>query len=103
MKNGWKKTDMYQLEFEPAAYRVYKKFPPAVKKAIADKALIIKEDPLHGQPLTGKHRGLRSLHFSLQGVAYRIVYQAVAETETIIIRLAGTRENIYRKLEEMAG
>lgn len=95
-------TDMYTVEFGPAAYRIYKKLPPVVQSAITTHAKKLQIAPLSGQSLQGKHRGLRSLHFSFQGVAYRIIYQAVAETETIIIRLAGTRENIYRKLEEMA-
>lgn len=94
---------MYTVEFGPAAYRVYKKLPPAIQSAIRKRAKELQTAPLSGQSLQGKHKGLRSLHFSLQGVAYRVIYQAVVETETIIIRLASTRENIYRKLEEMAG
>lgn len=94
---------MYTVEFGPAAYRVYKKLPPVVQLAITKYAKGLQTAPLSGQTLQGKHRGLRSLHFSLTGTAYRIIYQIIPERETIIIRLAGTRENIYRKLEEMAG
>ena len=32
---------------------------------------------------------------------YRIIYQVFQKSETIVVRLAGTRENIYKKLDEM--
>ena len=32
---------------------------------------------------------------------YRIIYQVFQTSETIVVRLAGTRENIYKKLDEM--
>jgi mRNA-degrading endonuclease RelE of RelBE toxin-antitoxin system len=51
--------------------------------------------------LKGKYRFLRSLHLSIAGTAYRIIYQIFPKSETIVVRLAATRENIYRKLDEM--
>jgi mRNA-degrading endonuclease RelE of RelBE toxin-antitoxin system len=44
---------------------------------------------------------LRSLHLSIEGTAYRIIYQIFHKSETIVIRLAVPRENIYRKLDKM--
>ena len=35
------------------------------------------------------------------GVAYRVLYQVVSQTDTIAIFLADKRENIYRRLEYM--
>ena len=92
---------MYTIEFGPAAFRVFKKLPKEVQKKIASEAEVLRTNPLAGQPLEGKRRQFRSLRFSFQGTAYRLIYQVFAETRTIVVRLAGTRENIYRKLEEM--
>jgi len=36
-----------------------------------------------------------------EGTTYRILYQVFARSETIIIRLAATHENIYRRLGAM--
>jgi mRNA-degrading endonuclease RelE of RelBE toxin-antitoxin system len=92
---------MYSLEFEPAAFKLFKKLPLDVKQKIAEEAKKLENNPLAGQPLKGKYNFLRSLHFSYKGSAYRIIYQVVSQTTTILVRLATTRENIYRKLGEM--
>jgi hypothetical protein len=62
---------------------------------------VLKREPLTGEQLKGKYRHLRSLHLSIQGTAYRIIYQVFQKSETIVVRLAASRENIYRKLDEM--
>lgn len=54
---------------------------------------------MSGEQLKGKYRFLRSLHISYKGVAYRIIYQVVSQTGTVVIFLADKRENIYRRLE----
>lgn len=92
---------MFEIQIDNAAFKVFKKLPRQVKEKFLEKAQELKENPLSGEQLQGKHRQFRSLHFGLQGTAYRIIYQVFSETQTIVIRLAGTRENIYRKLEEM--
>ena len=92
---------MYRIEFEPAAFRIFKKLPREIKEVMATKAQVLKQTPFMGEPLKGKHRLLRSLHFGYKGTAYRIIYQVFSETHMIIIRLADKRENIYRRLEEM--
>ena len=68
---------------------------------MANEAQALKTNPWAGEPLTGKYKYLRSLHFTFKGTAYRIIYQVLSKTSTIIIRLAATRENVYRRLEEM--
>lgn len=92
---------MYTLEFGPAAFRVFRKLPKDIQQKVAAEAEILRTDPLQGEPLKGKHRFLRSLHFSYKGAAYRVIYQIFTKTRTIVIRLADNRENIYRRLEEM--
>lgn len=92
---------MYTISFEPGGYRVLKKLPKDVREKLLSKADILKTNPLAGKQLVGVHRFFRSLHVGHKGVQYRIIYQVFSETKTIIIRLADTRENIYRRLEHM--
>ncbi len=92
---------MYRLFFEPAAFRIFKKLPPDVKGHLKEQAAVLAHDPLQGEQLKGKHRLLRSLHTSYKGTAYRIIYQVITQSETVLIRLADKRENIYKRLEHM--
>jgi mRNA-degrading endonuclease RelE of RelBE toxin-antitoxin system len=92
---------MYTLLFEPAGFRLFKKLPRPIKAVISKHAERLKTEPLIGEPLKGKHRQFRSLHFSHQGVAYRIIYQVIEITKTVSVRLADKRENIYKRLEHM--
>jgi addiction module RelE/StbE family toxin len=94
---------MYTLVFEPAGFRLFKKLPPQVKAMIRQQAEKLKTEPLTGEPLKGKYRQFRSLHFSHHGVAYRIIYQVFEATQTVYVRLADKRENIYKRLEHMEG
>ena len=92
---------MYKLQIDNAAFRVFKKLPREVEKRMIQEAQALVANPLLGEQLQGKYRLLRSLHFGFKGIQYRIIYQVLEKTETIMVRLADTRENIYRKLEEM--
>lgn len=92
---------MRTLVFTPAAYRIFKKFTPDLKKEILKKAETLKKNPLEGESLRGKYSKYRSLHFSYKGVAYRIIYQVFLKEKQVAILLAAKRENIYKRLEEM--
>lgn len=92
---------MYTLTFGPAAYRVFKKLPPLLQQEIRERAEALTTNPLAGEPLQGRYRLMRSVHFGFKGTAYRIVYQVLVEEKQIVIRLADKRENIYKRLEEM--
>jgi mRNA-degrading endonuclease RelE of RelBE toxin-antitoxin system len=92
---------MYNVLFEPAGFRLFKKLSRPIKAVISQQAERLKTEPLIGEPLKGKYRQLRSLHFSHQGVAYRIIYQVFEATRTVSVRLADKRENIYKRLEHM--
>jgi mRNA-degrading endonuclease RelE of RelBE toxin-antitoxin system len=91
----------YTLYIDKAALTLFKKLPARTQRLLIQKAQVLTTNPHAGEPLKGKYRLLRSLHFSLHGTAYRIIYQIFQQSETIVIRLAATRENIYRKLDEM--
>lgn len=92
---------MHSLTFGPAAFRVFKKLPLELQKEIQRRAEILKNNPLAGEPLHGRYRLMRSVHFSYKGTAYRIVYQIFPKDQQVMIRLADKRENIYKRLEEM--
>jgi mRNA-degrading endonuclease RelE of RelBE toxin-antitoxin system len=80
---------------------LFKKLPKPIQTALIEKAQVLKTNPQAGEPLKGKYRALRSLHLSIEGTAYRIIYQVFQTGETVVVRLAAPRENIYRKLDEM--
>jgi mRNA-degrading endonuclease RelE of RelBE toxin-antitoxin system len=91
----------YTLNIDKPALALFKKLPKSVQAVLIEKAQVLKTKPTVGAPLKGKYRHLRSLHLTIEGAAYRIIYQIFQKSETIVVRLAATRENIYRKLDEM--
>jgi mRNA-degrading endonuclease RelE of RelBE toxin-antitoxin system len=91
----------YTLNIDKPALTLFKKLPPNIQTVLIEKAEVLTTNPHAGAPLKGKYRLLRSLHLSIEGTAYRIIYQIFQQSETIVVRLAGTRENIYKKLDAM--
>ena len=91
----------YSLEIRPGAKRLFKKLPRDVQTKIIQETQILQTNPMAGKALKGKYRTLRCLKFNFKGSAYRVAYQIFANTSTIVIRLASTRENFYRRLEVM--
>ena len=49
------------------------------------------------QPLTSVY----SHHITYQGKEYRIAYQLMPETESVVVVLIGPHENFYRKLKNL--
>ncbi len=92
---------MYDIQFGPAAFRIFKKLPKDVRNILLSKILSIQKNPLLGEPLKGSYRFFRSVHVGFKGTKYRIIYQVFTQTSTIIIRLANKRENIYSRLEQL--
>ena len=91
----------YTLNIDKPALALFKKLPRNAQRILIEKAQTLKTNPHAGDPLRGKYRLLRSLHLTINGTAYRIIYQVFQTSETIVVRLAATRENIYKKLDEM--
>lgn len=92
---------VYTLNIDKPALTLFQKLPKQIQQALITKAQVFKTQPWVGEQLKGKYRHLRSLHLSIHGTAYRILYQVFQRSETIVVRLAATRKNIYRKLDEM--
>jgi mRNA-degrading endonuclease RelE of RelBE toxin-antitoxin system len=91
----------YTLQIDNSAYKVFKKLPKSAQEKTIEKAQTLKTNPEKGNPLKGEFRFLRSLRFSFKGTSYRIIYQIQHKKSVIVVRLAETRENIYRRLKQM--
>lgn len=91
----------YTLNIDKPALTLFKKLPKNIQHLLIEKAQVLTTKPYAGAALKGKYRLLRSLHLTLEGTVYRIIYQVFARSETIVVRLAATRENIYRRLDAM--
>src|SRR5689334_795717 len=91
----------YTLNIDKPALTLFKKLPKNIQRILVQRSQVLITHPQAGEPLKGKYRLLRSLHFTIEGTAYRIIYQVFEKSETIVIRLAATRENVYRRLDEM--
>ena len=92
---------MYAIFFTNRARRIFKKLPQDIQEKLKKEASALGQSPLAGEPLQGSYRHYRSLHTSYKGVAYRIIYQFVTQTNSIVIVLADKRENLYKHLQEM--
>ena len=81
------------------ASKLFKKLPKNIQKKLRDEIHLLKLLPEKGPSLKGKYRDLRSLHTSAFGVSYRIIYRYESNEVTVV--LTSTRENLYKKLDEM--
>jgi len=67
-----------------------------------EQILTLKQDPLKGHPLKGSLAGVRSLEFSLVGVAYRATYAVQPEDSVCLVFLVGPHEGFYEKAQRRA-
>ena len=95
---------MYRINFDRGkAAQFVKKANPSLKERLENELLGIAENPFSAGELSGRFQGLRSHHFSFQGVAYRIVYAVYPEQERLGILHIATRENFYKELAKILG
>lgn len=91
----------YTLYTTPTGQRSLRKLPAATRKQLLKKLQKLRQDPLSCPRLQGELRYLRSLHTRIQAADYRIAYEVDTKQRHILIHLAATRENFYRKLRKM--
>jgi mRNA-degrading endonuclease RelE of RelBE toxin-antitoxin system len=91
----------YTLNIDQPALTRFKKLPAPIQRLLVEKAQILKTTPYAGGPLQGKYRLLCSLHLTIDGTAYRLLYQVFERSETLVIRLAVSRTTLYRHLDAM--
>lgn len=92
---------MYTVFLTTQAIRLFKKLPQDVQDKLKKEASTLPQNPLSGEPLQGRFRAYRSLHVSIKGVGYRIIYQVISNANSIVIVVADKRENLYKRLQEM--
>lgn len=93
----------YAVHIDKPALKLFKRLSPEVQRFLITEAQVLSTNPQAGEQLKGKYRLLYSLHRSFKGAQYRIIYQLFPPQEIVVVRLAGARENIYKKLEQMKG
>ena len=91
---------MYEVRLHRTVDKSISKLDRPVRARIKEGLSRLKEDPLLGYPLTGKHAGRRSLHLTAAGVEYRVVYEFDATQQILWVLYFGTRENFYEKLDQ---
>lgn len=90
---------MYEVRLHRAVDKAIARLDHAVRARIKEELIRLREDPLLGYPLTGKHAGRRSLHLKAAGVEYRAVYEFDSAQQVLWVLYFGTRENFYKELD----
>ncbi len=63
-----------------------------LKQRIKNALLLLKEEPLKGETLLGKYKGLR--HWRVGN--FRIIYEYITKKKSILIIKIGHRREVYR-------
>lgn len=92
---------MYQAIVAQYAVRLLKRFIPRVRKILITEFENIAKNPHSAPQLTGKNSFLRSWHTHIEGVPYRIIFQINESAKTVIIRLFGKRDDIYKIIDRL--
>jgi mRNA-degrading endonuclease RelE of RelBE toxin-antitoxin system len=92
---------IYAVEISSTAHRLTKKFPKDIRQAIVHHTKGLATKPHAGKKLKGGFSFLYSYHFNYKGVSYRVIYEVSQKKQQVLIRLASSLENVYRKLTEM--
>jgi mRNA-degrading endonuclease RelE of RelBE toxin-antitoxin system len=91
----------YTVQISSTAQRLARKLPKDVRRAIVDHAKRLAAKPHAGEKLKGGLSFLYAYHFNHKGVSYRIIYEISQKRRQILVCLASSRENVYRKLSNM--
>ncbi len=91
---------MYEVRAINAVKKDIKTLHPKLKDEIQSNHFRkIKESPFGSHELGYAFKGLRSYHFSFEGIQFRIVYEVFEEDSLIVVIMIGTRERFYEKLK----
>jgi mRNA-degrading endonuclease RelE of RelBE toxin-antitoxin system len=93
---------MAELVVLPAAQRYLKKLKDRTLRMLFKNAIdTILENPNIGDMKTGDLKGIQSLDIYYNKTNYELAYRVVQDKETtVIILMAGTRENFYQQLKK---
>lgn len=84
---------MYQVKFTRLAEKQFKKLPLKFQKLCQKSIDKLAQYPKVGEPLRGELKGFYKLRFS----RYRIIYQLLHHSITIVIFEIRHRKEIYKK------
>jgi addiction module RelE/StbE family toxin len=91
----------FEVRFLNAVRRDLRRLDKTVQQVIQDKHLPqILRNPHQASTLRQDLKGLKSYHFSYQGVQYRIVYEVYQDNALVIILFIGSRENLYDQVKQ---
>ena len=94
-------NDFYKIELTQHALKDLDKLKEQKAKVL--KALnALKEKPHLGHMLKGSLKGVRSLKFNINGVAYRAAYVVLEEERTCLVFMVGPHEGFYKEAERRA-
>lgn len=83
---------MYALEIKAKALKQIESLPMKEKQKVFASMEVLKENPLAGKQLEGKHKGFRALRVW----PYRIIYAVDHHTITVTVVKVGRRKDVYR-------
>ena len=94
---------MYEIQFSTAAQKYFKKLRDKKLKNVFYEALHkISENPYLGTKKSGELAIVYGYDVSYSGANYELAYLiSEIEVKTIVILLAGTRENFYEELKRI--
>lgn len=94
-------NDFYKIELTQHALKDLDSLKEQSAKVL--KALsALKEKPHLGHMLKGSLKGVRSLKFNINGVAYRAAYIVLEKERTCLIFMVGPHEGFYKEAERRA-
>jgi len=94
-------NDFYKIELTQHALKDLDKLKEQSANVL--KALsALKEKPHLGHMLKGSLKGVRSLKFNINGVAYRAAYIVLEKERTCLIFMVGPHEGFYKEAERRA-
>lgn len=94
-------AEPYTVEMSRTAHRVFKKLDDPVKQRIKQETARIAGAPEASSLLKGLPLKVRSHHFILARVHWRIAYTVDEKAKKITVVLLGVRENFYERLKRL--
>ncbi|MEM0950683.1 MAG: type II toxin-antitoxin system RelE/ParE family toxin [Cyanobacteria bacterium P01_H01_bin.74] len=90
----------WQVFLTNTADKAQRKMDKPLRVKIKDAVLSLSHNPeLQGEQLSQPLTNVYSRHIKYKGKEFRVAYQIVQETNSVIILLIGPHENFYKKLK----
>ncbi len=94
-------SDLFELRLTESAEKDLNRLHGLAEEAVRE-ILALKQNPYLGHQLKGSLAGVRSLEFSLKGVAYRAAYMVREDDRTCLVFMVGPHEGFYQKAARRA-